>query len=177
VLAGTEATRLYGRALSPRRSVLSTLDDALRANGVADASERRCRVADIIDRVGLPAAAACPFPHESSGGQRQRVGLARALVLRPSVVVCDEPASSLDMSVRAQILNLLVELQSALELSMPFILHDLSVVKYIADRVLVMEAGRILDSGDHRELSRDPSDPLTRALIAAMPRPRFVLPS
>jgi len=162
----------YG-SLNPRHSVFEILDAALRVNGVDDRQQRRTRIADIIDRVGLPAASVQRYPHEFSGGQRQRIGLARTLVLRPSLVICDEPVSSLDVSVRAQILNLLAELKQAFELSYLFISHDLSVVKYIADRVLVMNAGKIVESGDVRTIWSEATHPYTQALIRAVPSPRF----
>ncbi len=162
----------YG-SLNPRHSVQTILDGALRAHGVAARTERERRIADILDRVGLPAASGRRYPHEFSGGQRQRIGLARALVLRPRLVICDEPVSSLDVSVRAQVLNLLVELKSAFELSYLFISHDLSVVKYIADRVLVMHEGRIVEQGDHASIWSQAQHDYTRELIRAVPAPRF----
>ncbi|MET0349905.1 MAG: ABC transporter ATP-binding protein, partial [Rhizobacter sp.] len=166
----------YG-SLNPRHRVGDILESALRVNGVPDAAERRRRVADILDRVGLPAASVDRYPHEFSGGQRQRIGLARTLVLRPSLVICDEPVSSLDVSVRAQILNLLVELKQAFDLSYLFISHDLSVVKYMADRVLVMNGGRIVErSDDQHDLWTAPRDPYTQTLIRAVPSPRFAPP-
>ncbi|KAF1050125.1 ABC transporter ATP-binding protein [Xylophilus sp.] len=165
----------YG-SLNPRHRIGDILDAALRVNGVADRTERRQRIADILDRVGLPAAAVDRWPHEFSGGQRQRIGLARTLVLRPSLVICDEPVSSLDVSVRAQILNLLVELKEAFDLSYLFISHDLSVVKYMADRVLVMHAGRIVERGDHDRLWAEAQHPYTQTLIRAVPSPRFAPP-
>ena len=162
----------YG-SLNPRQTVFEMLDAALRVNGVPDRTERHRRIPDIIDRVGLPAAAIHRYAHEFSGGQRQRIGLARTLVLRPSLVICDEPVSSLDVSVRAQILNLLAELKDAFDLSYLFISHDLSVVKYMADRVLVMHGGKIVESGDHRSLWENAQHPYTQTLIRAMPSPRF----
>ena len=162
----------YG-SLNPRQTVFEMLDAALRVNGVTERLERRYRIVDIIDRVGLSAASIHRYAHEFSGGQRQRVGLARTLVLRPSLVICDEPVSSLDVSVRAQILNLLAELKDAFELSYLFISHDLSVVKYMADRVLVMHGGKIVERGDHDKLWENAQHPYTQALIRAVPSPRF----
>ncbi|MFM2085377.1 MAG: hypothetical protein RLZZ237_246 [Pseudomonadota bacterium] len=160
-------------SLNPRHSVADILDSALRVHGVSDRAERERRARSIIDRVGLPATALRRFAHEFSGGQRQRIGIARALVLQPSLLICDEPVSALDVSVQAQILNLLVDLKQEFGLSYLFISHDLSVVRYIADRVLVMNAGKIVESGDHRSIWRNPVNPYTRSLIAAVPTSAF----
>ncbi|MBV8625455.1 MAG: ABC transporter ATP-binding protein, partial [Herbaspirillum sp.] len=132
-------------SLNARHSVREILDAALQIHDVRDANERRTRIARIIDLVGLPQSALARYPHQFSGGQRQRIGIARALVLKPALVICDEPVSALDVSVQAQILNLLVDLKQEFGLSYLFISHDLSVVRYIADRVLVMQAGRIVE--------------------------------
>ncbi|MDY0747665.1 ABC transporter ATP-binding protein [Paucibacter sp. R3-3] len=162
----------YG-SLNPRHTVFDMLDAALRVHGVDSHDERRRRIVAIIDRVGLPAGAVQRYAHEFSGGQRQRIGLARALVLRPRLVICDEPVSSLDVSVRAQILNLLAELKDEFQLATLFISHDLSVVKYMADRVLVMHGGKIVEEGDGQSLWERPQHPYTRTLIRAVPSPRF----
>jgi peptide/nickel transport system ATP-binding protein len=156
-------------SLNPRRTVGEILDTVLVVNGVSDARRRRTRIAAILDRVGLPGSAQQRFPHEFSGGQRQRIGIARALVLEPDLLICDEPVSALDVSIQAQILNLLVDLKRDLGLAYLFISHDLSVVRYIADRVHVMQAGRIVESGDHREIWRAPQHPYTRTLLDAVP--------
>jgi len=156
-------------SLNPRRSVFDILDSVLKVHGVEAQGERRHRIGEILERVGLPADAAQRFPNEFSGGQRQRIGIARALVLKPSLVVLDEPVSALDVSVQAQILNLLVELKEDFGLSYLFISHDLSVVRYIADRVMVMREGRIVETGSHREIWDRPQHPYTRSLIAAVP--------
>jgi len=160
-------------SLNPRQRVLDILDAALIVHGVADKHERRRRIADITDRVGLASKSLQRFAHEFSGGQRQRIGIARALVLQPKLVICDEPVSALDVSIRAQVLNLLVELKQSLGLSYLFISHDLSVVRYIADRVLVMNTGKIVESGDHESIWSRPAHAYTRSLIDAVPKPAF----
>ncbi|MFJ3054502.1 ABC transporter ATP-binding protein [Herbaspirillum sp. NPDC087042] len=156
-------------SLNARHSVREILDAALQIHDVRDANERRTRIARIIDLVGLPQSALARYPHQFSGGQRQRIGIARALVLKPALVICDEPVSALDVSVQAQILNLLVDLKQEFGLSYLFISHDLSVVRYIADRVLVMQAGRIVEQGGHQDIWRQPQHPYTRELLAAAP--------
>ena len=157
-------------SLNPRHTVNDILEAALRIHRVLDRRERRRRIDHILDAVGLPRAALARYPSEFSGGQRQRIGIARALVLRPAVVICDEPVSALDVSVQAQILNLLVDLKAEFRLSYLFISHDLSVVHYLADRVLVMNAGRIVEEGPNATLWRHPRHPYTRSLIDALPR-------
>jgi peptide/nickel transport system ATP-binding protein len=158
-------------SLNPRQTVGTLLATPLKVHGRGNRSERRLRVLDILSRVGLPAEAMDRYPHEFSGGQRQRIGIARALVLEPEVIICDEPVSALDLSIQAQILNLLVDLKRSLGLSYLFISHDLSVVRYFADRVLVMYLGRIVESAGHAALWREPRHPYTRALLAAVPQP------
>ncbi|CAB3711724.1 Glutathione import ATP-binding protein GsiA [Achromobacter deleyi] len=157
-------------SLNPRHTVADILEAALRIHHVTDRHERRRRITHMLDAVGLPQAALARYPSEFSGGQRQRIGIARALVLRPALVICDEPVSALDVSVQAQILNLLVDLKAEFGLSYLFISHDLSVVHYLADRVLVMNAGRIVEEGPNATLWRDARHPYTRSLIEALPR-------
>ncbi|MGL4286365.1 MAG: ABC transporter ATP-binding protein [Phreatobacter sp.] len=158
-------------SLNPRHTIGEILSTPLLVHGLADKAERRRRVAGIIDRVGLPAGAIDRFPHEFSGGQRQRIGIARALVLEPELIICDEPVSALDLSIQAQILNLLVEMKRDFGLSYLFISHDLSVVRFFTDRVLVMYLGRIVESADGADLWKNPLHPYTRALIEAVPDP------
>jgi len=158
-------------SLNPRHTIRDILAAPLKVHGIRDKAERRQRVDEIIDRVGLPREALDRYPHEFSGGQRQRIGIARALILHPELVICDEPVSALDLSIQAQILNLLVEMKQDLGLSYLFISHDLSVVRYFADRVLVMYLGKIVESADVADLWAAPKHPYTRALMDAVPDP------
>jgi peptide/nickel transport system ATP-binding protein len=156
-------------SLNPRQTVRRTLADPLRLHGVTNAGEVEDRVADMLKRVGLTADHAGRYPHEFSGGQRQRIGIARALILRPKLVICDEPVSALDVSIRAQIINLLLELKETLGLSYIMISHDLGVVEHMSDRVAVMYLGKIVETGDWRAIFERPGHPCTRGLIAAIP--------
>ncbi|QHP79437.1 ABC transporter ATP-binding protein [Pectobacterium odoriferum] len=156
-------------SLNPRHSIQHILETPLLVHGLGDRSQRQQAIKNIIDRVGLPQNSLSRYPHEFSGGQRQRIGIARALVVRPSLVICDEPVSALDVSIQAQILNLLVELKNEMGLSLLFISHDLAVVRYIADRVMVMQNGRCVESGDHHSIWHQPQHPYTRKLIDAVP--------
>jgi oligopeptide/dipeptide ABC transporter ATP-binding protein len=157
-------------SLDPRWSAERTIREALDAFGIGDASSRQARVAELMEQVGLPFALRSRRPYELSGGQCQRVGIAAALAAGPSVLVADEPVSALDVSVRAQILNLLARLRRDLHLSLVMITHDLSVVEHLCERTAVMYLGRIVEVGPTRDLLQAPSHPYTRALMQAIPR-------
>ncbi len=156
-------------SLNPRMSVGRILSEPLEIHGWTDPDERDRRLTELLELVGLRADDSRRFPHEFSGGQRQRIGIARALALEPGLVVADEPVSALDVSVQAQVLNLLAELQSRLGLTMIFISHDLTVVKYISDRVMVMYLGRVVEVAGAEALYSEPRHPYTRALLRALP--------
>jgi len=158
-------------SLNPRMTVGSIIGDALELHGMAKGDERFDRARDLLERVGLQGSYVDRYPHEFSGGQRQRIGIARAVALRPRFIVCDEAVSALDVSVQAQILNLMKELQEELELSYLFIAHDLSVVRHIADRVAVMYLGRIVETSVCGDLYEAPLHPYTQALLSAIPQP------
>jgi peptide/nickel transport system ATP-binding protein len=158
-------------SLNPRLRVDAIIGEALDTSGFPRGARRRERVAELMTLVGLPPEYARRFPHEFSGGQRQRIGIARALAVEPQFIVADEPVSALDVSVQAQVLNLMSELQQRLKLTMLFIAHDLSVVEYLCDDVVVMYLGRVMERGPSREVYARPRHPYTRALLATAPVP------
>jgi oligopeptide/dipeptide ABC transporter ATP-binding protein len=158
-------------SLDPRMTVRDIVAEGLDAQGIAAGQAREKLVRDILDRVGLLQDALSRYPHEFSGGQRQRIGIARALVLRPKLVVADEPVSALDVSVQSQVLNLLVDLKREFRLTYIFVAHNLAVVSYISDRIAVMYLGKIVEIGEAARLYRNPRHPYTRALLSAMPQP------
>lgn len=160
-----------GDALDPRMTVADQIREPLDIHGLGTAAERRALVEGTLAAVRLPPEIATRYPHELSGGQQQRVVVARALVLRPRLLVCDEPISALDVSIQAQVINLLESLQTDYGLAYLFISHDLRVVRHISDTVAVMYLGEIVEIGDKAELFRRPSHPYTRALISAIPVP------
>jgi oligopeptide transport system ATP-binding protein len=158
-------------SLDPRSQVGTSISEGLKLHGVKGKDERHQRVTEMLELVGLQSSHAGRYPHEFSGGQRQRIGLARALILKPDLVVADEPVSALDVSVQAQVLNLLKELQSELDLTVLFIAHNLAVVEHVSDRVAVMYLGRIAEITSRDRLYEHPLHPYTEALLSAIPIP------
>lgn len=157
-------------SLDPRMTISQILAEPLIVHGVSSRKDRNKRTEEIIQTVGLQANYLNRYPHEFSGGQRQRISIARAMMLNPSLVIADEPVSALDVSIQAQILNLLKDLQKEFSLTYLFISHDLSVVEHLCDRIAVMYLGKIVELADREELFRDPKHPYTKALIQAIPR-------
>ncbi|MCB9905574.1 MAG: ATP-binding cassette domain-containing protein [Planctomycetes bacterium] len=158
-------------SLNPRITVGNIVGEALKVHKLCDPAYLDDRVAELLVKVGLWADARNRFPHEFSGGQRQRVGIARALALGPKFIVCDEAVSALDVSIQAQVINLLKDLQSEFDLSYLFIAHDMSVVKYISDRIAVMYLGRIVEIGTSKQIFGNPRHPYTQALLSSVPSP------
>ncbi|TPN70120.1 ABC transporter ATP-binding protein [Mesorhizobium sp. B1-1-1] len=162
-------------SLNPRQTIGRMLSSQLSLHGIAKGSEASHRVAEMLTRVGLTPDHADRYPHEFSGGQRQRIGIARALMLDPKILVLDEPVSALDVSIQAQIINLLMDLQETLGLSYIMISHDLSVVEHVSDRVAVMYFGRVVEEGDWHSIFSRPTHPYTRRLIGSVPDPDAIL--
>lgn len=159
-------------SLNPRKRIGSTLEEPLKIHGIGTRNERVERVMDILEKVGLRMEHYYRYPHEFSGGQRQRIGLARALIVNPKIVICDEPVSALDVSIQSQVINLLRHLQKDLKLTYLFIAHDISVVRHISDRIGVMYLGNLVEDAPTDSLISEPLHPYTQALLSAVPLPK-----
>ncbi len=158
-------------SLNPRKRVGQIVGDPLKLQGVASGAELRGQVQELLERVGLSPEHYNRFPHEFSGGQRQRIGIARAIALKPKLIVADEPVSALDVSIQAQIVNLLDDLQDELGLTYLFVAHDIGVVRHISDRIAVMHNGKIVETGSSDQVCEQPTDPYTKRLLASVPIP------
>jgi oligopeptide transport system ATP-binding protein len=158
-------------SLNPRKRVGQIVGDPLKRQGVASGAELRRQVQELLERVGLSSEHYYRFPHEFSGGQRQRIGIARAVSLKPKLVICDEPVSALDVSIQAQIVNLLDDLQDEFGLAYLFVAHDIGVVRHISDRIAVMNEGKIVEQGTADQVCESPQDEYTKKLLAAVPIP------
>ena len=158
-------------SLNARHNVGEILNEPFAIHGIGSRREREAEIGGLLERVGLAPSVMERFPHEFSGGQRQRIGIARAIALKPKLVICDEPVSALDVSIQSQILNLLLDLQQEMGLAYLFIAHDLAVVKHVSDRIGVMYLGKIVESADAERLYRAPHHPYTVALMSAIPVP------
>lgn len=156
-------------SLNPRMTVKDIVGNGMKIHGLADSKDLEQKIEALLKRVGLNRDHMSRFPHEFSGGQKQRIGIARALAVEPEFIVCDEPISALDVSIQAQVLNMLKELQAEMGLTYLFIAHDLSVVKYISDRIIVMYLGTIVEHADSEELYRNPQHPYTQVLLSSIP--------
>lgn len=157
-------------ALNPRHTVMEILTEGMVYHGLCAKSERRAKAAELLESVGMPADILDRYPHEFSGGQRQRLCIARAISLKPELLICDEAVSALDLSIRAQVLDLLANLKKKLSLSIIFITHDIGVVQHIADRVLVMNKGKVVEEGPCREVLASPKQEYTKYLMASVPK-------
>ena len=156
-------------SLNQRHTVGGILEEPYVIHNIGNKEERKKWVLELLDKIGLPHSAVNRYPHEFSGGQRQRIGIARAIALKPKLLICDESVSALDVSVQAQILNLLLQIQKEMNLSIIFISHDLSVVKHISDRVAVMQKGKIIEMGDAKDIYTSPKEEYTKTLLSAIP--------